>query len=211
MNKKSGQNSLGLDACFEDEQNPIVLFKKWFAVAEKSEINDPNALSLATSTSEGMPSVRMVLLKGLSEKGFVFYTNFNSKKGNDLKKNPKASMCFHWKSLLRQVRISGDISLISNNDADEYFNSRPYLSKIGAWSSNQSKPMEKRDSFLNKIEEYKNKFSDQNNVPRPKHWSGWSLKPSSIEFWLDGDNRIHERLKYISDDKGHWTKCLLSP
>ena len=121
MNQKSGQNSLGLDACFEDEQNPIVLFKKWFAVAEKSEINDPNALSLATSSSDGMPSVRMVLLKGLSEKGFVFYTNFNSKKGSDLKKNPKASMCFHWKSLRRQIRISGKTVVIDNKEADEYY------------------------------------------------------------------------------------------
>ena len=119
MNQKSGQNSLGLNVCFEDEANPIVLFKKWFALAEKSEINDPNALSLATSSSSWIPSVRMVLLKGLSEKGFVFYTNFNSKKGNDLKKNPKASMCFHWKSLRRQVRISGKAVVISHQEADK--------------------------------------------------------------------------------------------
>ena len=138
----------------------------------------------------------MVLLKEFNDNGFVF-TNLNSKKGSDLKKNPKASMCFHWKSLLRQVRISGDISLISNNDLDEYFNSRPYLSKIGAWSSNQSKPME--DSFLNKIEEYKNKFSDQNNVPRPKHWSGFLLSPNKMEFWKDVEGRLHQRLEYLKD------------
>ena len=124
MNKKSGQNSLGLDACFEDEQNPIILFKKWFSEAEKSEINDPNALSLATSSSNAVPSVRMVLLKGLDDNGFVFYTNFNSKKGKDLKENPQASMCFHWKSLRRQVRITGEATVIQNEEADKYYNSR---------------------------------------------------------------------------------------
>ena len=133
MNQKNGQNSLGLDICFEDEANPINLFKKWFAVAEKSEINDPNALSVATSTRDGIPSVRMVLLKGLSEKGFVFYTNFNSKKGKDLKENPQASMCFHWKSLRRQVRISGKAIKIDDKEADKYYNSRAYGSRIGAW------------------------------------------------------------------------------
>ena len=210
MNKKSGQNSLGLDACFEDEQNPIVLFKKWFAVAEKSEINDPNALSLATSTSEGMPSVRMVLLKGLSEKGFVFYTNFNSKKGNDLKKNPKASMCFHWKSLRRQIRISGNAAVIDDKEADDYYNSRAYGSRIGAWASSQSQIMNKRKEFLDKIKEYENKYPDQNKVPRPPHWSGWRVVPENIEFWLEIKNRIHERLNYRKEN-GKWTKEILYP
>ena len=210
MNQKSGQNSLGLDACFEDEQNPIVLFKKWFAVAEKSEINDPNALSLATSTSEGMPSVRMVLLKGLSEKGFVFYTNFNSKKGNDLKKNPKASMCFHWKSLRRQIRISGNAVVIDDKEADDYYNSRAYGSRIGAWASSQSQIMNKRKEFLDKIKEYENKYPDQNKVPRPPHWSGWRVEPENIEFWLEIKNRIHERLNYRKEN-GKWTKEILYP
>ena len=207
MNEK---NSLGLDICFKDEDNPVNLFKEWFKKAETTEPNDPNALSLATADKSGRPKVRMVLLKGFSDDGFTFYTNFNSSKGKDLKENPKASMCFHWKSLLRQVRISGDISLISNNDADEYFNSRPYLSKIGAWSSNQSKPMEKRDSFLNKIEEYKNKFSDQNNVPRPKHWSGFLLSPNKMEFWKDVEGRLHQRLEYLKDTN-FWKKQILYP
>ena len=210
MNQKSGQNSLGLDACFEDEQNPIVLFKKWFAVAEKSEINDPNALSLATSTSEGMPSVRMVLLKGLSEKGFVFYTNFNSKKGNDLKKNPKASMCFHWKSLRRQIRISGNAVVIDDKEADDYYNSRAYGSRIGAWASSQSQIMNKRKEFLDKIKEYENKYPDQKKVPRPPHWSGWRVEPENIEFWLEIKNRIHERLNYRKEN-GKWTKEILYP
>tara|TARA_B100000401_G_C52564342_1_gene604865 strand:+ start:28 stop:651 length:624 start_codon:yes stop_codon:yes gene_type:complete len=207
MNKK---NNLGLDICFMDEDNPFVLFKHWMSEAEKKEINDPNAVALATVNETNQPDVRMVLLKEFNDNGFVFFTNLNSKKGSDLKKNPKASMCFHWKSLLRQVRISGDISLISNNDADEYFNSRPYLSKIGAWSSNQSKPMEKRDSFLNKIEEYKNKFSDQNNVPRPKHWSGFLLSPNKIEFWKDVEGRLHQRLEYLKDTN-FWKKQILYP
>jgi pyridoxamine 5'-phosphate oxidase len=210
MNKKSGQNSLGLDACFEDEQNPIVLFKKWFAVAEKSEINDPNALSLATSSSDGMPSVRMVLLKGLSEKGFVFYTNFNSKKGSDLKKNPKASMCFHWKSLRRQIRISGKTVVIENKEADEYYNSRAYGSRIGAWASSQSQTMNNRNEFINKIKEFEKKYPDQKNVPRPPHWSGWRVEPDNIEFWLEIKNRIHERLNYRKKN-GEWLREILYP
>ena len=210
MNQKSGQNSLGLDACFEDEQNPIVLFKKWFAVAEKSEINDPNALSLATSSSDGMPSVRMVLLKGLSEKGFVFYTNFNSKKGSDLKKNPKASMCFHWKSLRRQIRISGKTVVIDNKEADQYYNSRAYGSRIGAWASSQSQTMNNRNEFINKIKEFEKKYPDQKNVPRPPHWSGWRVEPDTIEFWLEIKNRIHERLNYRKEN-GKWLREILYP
>ena len=209
MNKKSGQNSLGLDACFEDEQNPIVLFKKWFEVAEKSEINDPNALSLATSSSNGIPSVRMVLLKGLTEKGFVFYTNFNSKKGEELKNNSKASLCFHWKSLRRQVRVLGKTEEVTSAEADNYYNSRPYKNKIGAWASSQSQTLAKREDFIKKINEYEKKYPSD-NVPRPPHWSGWRLLPSEIEFWLDGDGRIHERLNYIKEN-GEWKKELLYP
>tara|TARA_B100000700_G_scaffold87847_1_gene98946 strand:- start:363 stop:995 length:633 start_codon:yes stop_codon:yes gene_type:complete len=210
MNQKSGQNSLGLDVCFEDEQNPIVLFKKWFAVAEKSEINDPNALSLATSSSNGIPSVRMVLLKGLSEKGFVFYSNFNSKKGNDLKSNPEASMCFHWKSLRRQVRVSGKAVVIQNEEADKYYNSRAYGSRIGAWASSQSEVMKNRKEFLNKIKEFEKKYPDQKNVPRPPHWSGWRVEPNNIEFWLEIKNRIHERLNYKKEN-GKWLREILYP
>ena len=210
MNKKSGQNSLGLDACFEDEQNPIVLFKKWFEVAEKSEINDPNALSLATSSSSGIPSVRMVLLKGLTEKGFVFYTNFNSKKGSDLKTNPKASMCFHWKSLRRQIRISGKTVVVDNKEEDEYYNSRAYGSRIGAWASSQSQTMNNRNEFINKIKEFEKKYPDQKNVPRPPHWSGWRVEPDTIEFWLEIKNRIHERLNYRKEN-GKWLREILYP
>ena len=134
MNEK---NSLGIDLCFKDLNNPIDLFGQWFNEAKKTEINDPNALSLATVGKNGIPSVRMVLLKDFNSDGFVFYTNLNSRKSEEIKSNANASMCFHWKSLLRQVRISGDISLISDYEADKYFYSRPYLSKIGAWSSSR--------------------------------------------------------------------------
>ena len=210
MNQKNGQNSLGLDNCFEDEANPIVLFKKWFTVAEKSEINDPNALSLATSTSEGIPSVRMVLLKGYDNNGFIFYTNFNSKKGSDLKTNPNASMCFHWKSLRRQVRVIGEVEEVSAKEADDYYNSRPYKNRIGAWASSQSEILEKRETFTEKIKEFEKKFPDQKKVPRPPHWSGWRLLPKEIEFWLDGEGRIHERLNYKKKN-GSWEKELLYP
>ena len=210
MNQKNGQNSLGLDICFEEEANPIVLFEKWFEVAKKSEINDPNALSLATASSEGIPTVRMVLLKAYNENGFVFYTNFNSKKGKDLKNNPNASMCFHWKSLRRQIRISGKVNVIDNKEADDYFNSRDYGSRIGAWASSQSQVMKNRNEFLNKIKEFEKKYPDQQNVPRPPHWSGWRLVPKEIEFWLEIKNRVHERLNFRKKEK-IWLKEVLYP
>ena len=207
MNQK---NSLGLNSCFMDLVDPLELFKIWMVEAEKKEINDPNALSLATANKNGEPSVRMVLLKGLSQKGFVFYTNLNSRKSNDIKKNPKAEMCFHWKSLRRQIRISGDITQVSDEEADAYFNSRPYESRIGAWASDQSKVMNERKDFLKKIEEFKSKYKNESNLPRPKHWSGWCLNPSSIEFWLGDKYRIHERLKYIKISNS-WKKEILYP
>ena len=193
-----------------DLDDPLELFKIWMSEAEKNEINDPNALSLATTGKNNDPSVRMVLLKGLSLKGFVFYTNLNSPKSNDFKNNPRAAMCFHWKSLQRQVRISGTITLVEDKEADQYFNSRPYESRIGAWASDQSKVMNKREDFLKKIEEFKKKYKDSNNLPRPEHWSGWCLYPLSIEFWLGDKYRIHERLKYIKVSN-NWKKEILYP
>ena len=180
MNQKNGKNSLGLDACFEDVENPIDLFRKWFAKAKESEINDPNALALATASNTNQASVRMVLLKDLSDKGFVFYTNFNSKKSEDLKDNKNASMCFHWKSLRRQIRITGKVEKVTDKEADSYFNSRPYKNKLGAWASSQSKIMDNRENFLKKIKELEKKYPDQNNVPRPEYWSGWRVLPSEI-------------------------------
>ena len=208
MNQK---NSLGLDKCFLDLADPIELFKNWFDEAKNKEINDPNALALGTANKAGIPSVRMVLLKGFDKNGFIFYTNLNSQKGNELKENPYASMCFHWKSLLRQIRIVGTLKQVDDKVADDYYNTRAYESRIGAWASNQSSTLENREELLKNIENFKQRYSDKDNVPRPSHWSGWNLKPQSIEFWLDGENRIHERLKYTLDKKDIWNKSLLSP
>ena len=208
MNQK---NSLGLNNCFLDLEDPFELFDKWMEEAKKTEPNDPNAVSLATSNRNNIPSVRMVLLKDFNTDGFVFYTNLNSQKGIELKQNPNAAMCFHWKSLLRQIRIVGKVSSVPNEVADEYFSSRAYESRIGAWASNQSEELKNRNQLINSLEDFKKKFSDQKNVPRPIHWSGWNLSPDSIEFWLDGENRIHERLKYVKNSSAEWSKSLLSP
>ena len=210
MNQKNGKNSLGLDNCFEDLDNPIDLFEKWFSEAKKNEINDPNAVAVATADKKNQPNVRMVLLKGLSDKGFVFYTNFNSKKGEELKENLKASLCFHWKSLRRQVRVLGNVEEVSSKEADEYYNSRPYKNRIGAWASSQSEVLKSRKTFLDKVKEFEKKYNNQKLVPRPPHWSGWRVLPKEIEFWLDGDGRIHERLVYFKND-GKWEKKLLYP
>ena len=210
MNQKNGKNSLGLDSIFEDRDNPIDLFENWFKKAKETEINDPNAVALGTANKRNQPSVRMVLLKGLTNEGFVFYTNFNSKKGNDLKSNKQASMCFHWKSLRRQVRVIGKVQQVSEKEADEYYNSRPYKNRISAWASNQSEKLESRDTFLKKIAEFEKKYPDQNKVPRPPHWSGWRILPNEIEFWLDGKGRIHERLNYVNSNS-KWIKEILYP
>ncbi len=208
MNQK---NSLGIDLCFKDLDNPIDLFVDWFNEAKKTEINDPNALALATVGKNGIPSVRMVLLKDFNEKGFVFYTNLNSQKSTEIRSNPNVSMCFHWKSLLRQVRITGKISKVSDADADNYYSSRSYGSRIGAWASNQSSILKSRDELLKSVEEFKKKYPNENNVPRPKYWSGWNLTPNEIEFWLDGKNRMHERLRYTKKNNNDWEKNLLNP
>ena len=207
MNQK---NSLGLNLCFKDEDNPILLFKNWFDEAKKYEINDPNAAALGTINKNSYPTVRMVLLKDFNNDGFVFYTNLNSDKSKAIIDSPKISMCFHWKSLLRQVRILGLASKVTDNEADEYFDSRKYGSRIGAWASDQSSVLEKREDLFKSIIKYQEKFPEPNKVPRPKFWSGWRLKPLEIEFWFNGENRLHERLKYIKK-KDSWEKVLLSP
>ena len=208
MNQK---NSLGLNKCFLDTNDPIELFKNWFNEAERNEPNNHNALSLATSNNKGFPTVRIVLLKKYSNNGFIFYTNLDSQKSLSLKENPKAEMCFYWKSLMRQIRINGNVSKVSDQEADEYYNTRPYESRIGAWASNQSKILKSREELINLINEYKKKYNDQKKVPRPKNWSGWCLLPNEIEFWLNVDSRIHERLKYSKEENGKWKKFLLNP
>ena len=197
MNQK---NSLDIDLCFKDLDNPIDLFADWFNEAKKTEINDPNALALATVGENGIPSVRMVLLKDFNEKGFIFYTNLNSRKSTEIKSNPNASMCFHWKSLLRQVRIIGELSNVSDADADNYYNTRSYGSRIGAWASNQSSILKSRDELSKSIAEFKKKYPNEKNIPRPKHWSGWNLNPIEIEFWLDQPFRAHDRKVFYKKD-----------
>ena len=208
MNQK---NSFGLDNCFKDLENPIELFGEWFQEAKKTEINDPNALALATVDKKGIPSARMVLLKDYNDNGFVFYTNLNSKKSVDIKSNKNASMCFHWKSLLRQIRITGEISKISDKEADAYYATRSYGSRIGAWASKQSSILKNRDELYKSIEEFKKKYPDNNIVPRPNYWSGWILNPLEMEFWLNGKDRIHQRLLYIKNTKETWSRSLLNP
>tara|TARA_Y100000816_G_C25807981_1_gene422994 strand:- start:13 stop:639 length:627 start_codon:yes stop_codon:yes gene_type:complete len=208
MNQK---NSLGIDICFGELDNPIDLFTEWFYEAKKSEINDPNAVAVATSDKNSIPSVRMVLLKDFNIDGFVFYTNLNSKKSEDIKNNPHAAMCFHWKSLLRQIRIVGTINPVKSKDADNYYNSRAYGSKIGAWASSQSTILNNREELYSSIEKYKKIYPYEDKVPRPEFWSGWNLNPVTIEFWLDGKDRIHERLRYKKNRDQTWDKKLLSP
>ena len=208
MNQK---NSLGLNNCFLDLDDPMELFKAWMNEAEKTEPNDPNALSLATAGKNGVPTVRIVLLKDVNKNGFTFYTNFDSKKSMNIKENPNAAMCFHWKSLQRQIRVLGTVDKVEDKVADQYYNSRNYESRIGAWASNQSEVLKKRNDLLEKIENYKKKYPENTNVPRPKNWSGWNLNPKVIEFWLDGPSRIHERLEYVKINKNKWEKKLLSP
>tara|TARA_Y100001960_G_scaffold136278_1_gene144627 strand:- start:13 stop:639 length:627 start_codon:yes stop_codon:yes gene_type:complete len=208
MNQKK---SLELHKSFLDTDNPIELFKHWFNEAKKNELVDPNALSLATSDAKGFPSVRVVLLKNYDQNGFVFYTNLNSKKSLSIKENPRAEMCFYWKSLSKQIRINGTISQISDEEADDYYSTRTYGSKIGAWASRQSEVLESRAKLINSMEEYKKKYNDEKKVPRPKNWSGWRLLPKEMEFWMRAENRIHERLKYSKNSVGEWDKFLLNP
>jgi len=207
MNQK---NSLGLNSCFFDLNDPIQLFKIWIEEAKKTELNDPNALSLATADKNGTPSVRIVLLKDFNDNGFTFYTNLESRKSSDIENNPKAEMCFHWKSLRRQIRVFGSIKRVSDETADKYFYSRDYESKIGAWASEQSKILKSRKDLLDRIKGFKKVYPDSDNVPRPDNWSGWMLEPTMLEFWLEGPNRIHERLRYFKEQK-KWVKKLFNP
>jgi pyridoxamine 5'-phosphate oxidase len=191
------------------EQNPFDLFGQWLAEAEKSEPNDPNAMSLATVDSEGKPSLRMVLLKGFDAQGFVFYTNLESKKGQDLAANPFAAICLHWKSLRRQIRVEGRTEAVTAEEADSYFASRARGSQIGAWASTQSRPLTGRFELERRVGEYTAKFG-LGAIPRPPHWSGFRLVPSRLEFWQDRPFRLHDRLVYIFDDSG-WTTERLFP
>lgn len=194
---------------FTEESEPLALFATWLKDAEASEINDPNAVALATVDEDGLPNVRMVLLKGFDARGFVFYTNFESQKGQEILGQKKAAMCFHWKSLRRQIRLRGDVEVVSDAEADEYYQSRPLGSRIGAWASKQSRPLEGRFALEKAVAEYTAKYA-LGNVPRPPHWSGFRIIPRSIEFWHDRKFRLHDRIEFRRDGDS-WSKVRMYP
>lgn len=189
--------------------DPLQLFDEWFAEARSSEPNDPEAMALATADTDGRPSVRVVLMKGHGPDGFVFYTNQRSRKGEELAHHPWAALLFHWKSLRRQVRIEGPVSLVSCAEADAYFASRSRDSQLGAWASNQSWSLSSRAEFENRYEQMRHKFEGA-DVPRPPHWGGYRVAPQTMEFWTDRPHRLHERRLFKRNGDG-WSEGLLYP
>lgn len=191
------------------DSDPLGLFAAWFAEARASEPNDANAMALATATPDGAPSVRMVLLKDFGADGFTFYTNAHSRKGGEILANPRAALLFHWKSLRRQVRIEGPLSEVSASQADDYFHSRAWVSQIGSAASDQSRPLDSRRTYIERVEALEEACKG-GEVPRPPHWTGFTLAPQQIEFWLDRPNRLHDRRRFTRAGDG-WTSTLLYP
>lgn len=192
------------------DQDPFALFDQWYRQARENEISDSNAMALATADAAGRPSVRMVLLKGHGPDGFVFYTNFESRKAADLFANPFAALLFHWKSLRRQIRIEGAVERVDEATADAYFATRSRDSQLGAWASDQSRPLPSREIFMVRYEEVRERFEGR-DVPRPPHWSGFRLVPDRIEFWQDREHRLHERWVFLRDEAGGWGHGMLYP
>lgn len=196
---------------FIEAHDPLALFTAWFKDARAKEVNDSNGMALATVDEHGLPDVRMVLLKDFDARGFVFYTNFESDKGRQLRANPKAALLFHWKSLRRQVRIRGPVEEVTPAEADAYFAARDRGARIGAWASDQSRPMADRFDLEKRVAQYAAKFG-VGEVPRPPHWSGWRLTPLAIEFWRDRPFRLHERLVFTREEAGEpWGQSRLYP
>lgn len=190
-------------------QDPISFFQNWLSDAVASEPNDAEAMALATVGADGLPSVRMVLCKGVGQDGFRFFTNVGSRKGGELAAHPRAALCFHWKSLLRQVRIEGRVEKLPAADADEYFKSRHPLSRLGAWASQQSQPLESRAVLEGRVADIAAKYKDQ-DIPRPPYWSGYLVVPEKIEFWQQGDGRLHDRFLFTRTGDG-WDLTRLNP
>lgn len=194
-----------------DFDDPFEHFEAWFQDACTHEINDPNAMALATVDAQGQPSVRMVLLKHHDQQGFVFYTNLNSRKGEDLKLHPKAALCLYWKSLKRQIRIEGTVERVADDQADQYYHSRARESQIGAWASRQSQPLDCRDTLERRAQHFDEKFKEMDVIPRPDHWSGFIVRPHRIEFWAQRPHRLHDRFVYLKKTDGVWEKQRLNP
>ncbi|KQZ94057.1 pyridoxamine 5'-phosphate oxidase [Mesorhizobium sp. Root157] len=195
---------------FTEAVEPYRLFSQWLEDATKSEPNDPSAVAVATVDTDGLPDVRMVLLKGFDERGFVFYTNFESAKGREILGSMKAALCFHWKSLRRQVRVRGAVEIVTDEEADAYYASRPRGSRIGAWASKQSRPLESRFALEKAVAEYTARYAI-GEIPRPKHWSGFRILPQTIEFWHDRPFRLHDRVVFSHNDSGNWDTKRLYP
>ncbi len=192
------------------ETDPFLRFAQWFEAAQAAEPSDANAMTLATATPDGRPSARVVLLKGFDPRGFVFYTNLESSKGEELRANPHAALCFHWKSTRRQVRIDGPAERVSDAEADAYFASRPYGSRIGAWASQQSRRLDDRTTLEARVAEFQARWPEPGPVPRPSHWSGFRVVPQRVEFWRDMPFRLHDRLVFTRDGGG-WAVARLYP
>lgn len=197
------------DLSWIEADDPIKLFEAWLASAGKTELNDPHAMSVATVDADGLPDVRIVLLKGLDERGFVFYTNEHSAKGKQLRGQAKAALCFHWKSQKRQVRVRGQVNPVSAAESDAYFASRARGSRIGAWASDQSRPVADREALMAKTAGVESRFEGK-DVPRPENWYGWRVTPEYIEFWQDGAFRLHDRIVFEPNGKS-WSKMRLYP
>ncbi|MEC7485427.1 MAG: pyridoxamine 5'-phosphate oxidase [Pseudomonadota bacterium] len=189
--------------------NPFTLFDSWYKEAVEAEINDPDAIALASVDVGGMPSVRMVLLRQWSDEGFFFFTNYESRKAGELLATGKAAFCLHWKSLRRQIRVTGQVSKASAERSDAYFASRGRGSRIGAWASEQSRPLESREALASAVAAVEDRFPD--DVPRPPHWGGFKIVPQEIEFWADGEHRLHDRFRFTPDGTGGWDIQRLNP